>query len=140
MPAKKRRRYLLMWKKRSFVHRRMKIPSFHCCLSKVFLYLQIILEAIPKDETDQARRYRGYVAVDDLFFQDGEACQGHCTFDSGMCGFSNDQNDDDFDWEVVSENSSDSVNIPDFKAKIFKFLAISFKKPKSNDLKSNDSK
>lgn len=59
----------------------------------------MILEAIPKDETDQARRYRGYIAVDDLLFQSGDACQGHCTFDSGLCGFANDQRDD-FDWHV----------------------------------------
>ena len=29
----------------------------------------MIFEAIPKDETDQARGYRGYVAVDDIIFQ-----------------------------------------------------------------------
>ena len=62
---------------------------------------KLILEAIPKDETDQARRYRGYIAVDDLYFDSGEACQGHCTFDSGMCGFLNDNSRDDFDWTVV---------------------------------------
>ncbi len=60
------------------------------------------MEAIPKDETDQARRYRGYIAIDDLFFDVGDACQGHCTFDSGMCGFLNDNTKDDFDWQVVS--------------------------------------
>ena len=27
---------------------------------------------------------------------------GHCTFDSGMCGFLNDNTKDDFDWQVVS--------------------------------------
>ena len=62
----------------------------------------MILEAIPKDETDQARRYRGYIAVDDLYFDSGDSCQGHCTFDSGMCGFLNDNSRDDFDWTVVS--------------------------------------
>ena len=60
------------------------------------------MEAIPKDETDQARRYRGYIAVDDLYFDSGDSCQGHCTFDSGMCGFLNDNSRDDFDWTVVS--------------------------------------
>ena len=66
------------------------------------ILLQLILEAIPKDETDQARRYRGYIAVDDLYFDSGDSCQGHCTFDSGMCGFLNDNSRDDFDWTVVS--------------------------------------
>ncbi len=70
--------------------------------SDILLHAQIILEAIPKDETDQARKYRGYIAIDDLVFKDGEACQGHCTFDAGMCGFLNDNTKDDFDWEVVS--------------------------------------
>ena len=65
--------------------------------------LQILLEAIPKDETDQSRRYRGFIAVDDVKFESGDKCAGHCTFDSGLCGF---QNSDraDFDWEVVSTN------------------------------------
>ena len=40
--------------------------------------------------------------IDDLFFDDGDACQGHCTFDSGMCGFLNENTKDDFNWEVVS--------------------------------------
>jgi hypothetical protein len=30
---------------------------------------KVILEAIPKDETDQARGYRGYIAVDDIQFK-----------------------------------------------------------------------
>jgi hypothetical protein len=27
----------------------------------------LIIEAIPKDETDAARRYRGYIAIDEVF-------------------------------------------------------------------------
>ena len=73
---------------------------------------KLILEAIPKDETDQARRYRGYIAVDDLYFDSGEACQGHCTFDSGMCGFLNDNSGDDFDWTVVRNTISKSFFPP----------------------------
>ena len=33
---------------------------------------QIVLEALPKDETNQGRRYRGYVAIDNLVFEDGD--------------------------------------------------------------------
>ena len=33
------------------------------------LCFQLILEAIPKAESSQARRYRGYIAVDDLVFK-----------------------------------------------------------------------
>ena len=49
----------------------------------------------------QARRYRGYIAIDDVQFKTGSECQGHCNFDSGLCGFSND-GETDFDWKVVS--------------------------------------
>ena len=37
-----------------------------------FFFFQLIFEAIPKDETDQARRYRGYVAIDDIEFKSGK--------------------------------------------------------------------
>ena len=37
-----------------------------------FLPIQIVLEALPKDETNQGRRYRGYVAVDNLVFETGD--------------------------------------------------------------------
>ena len=59
----------------------------------------LILEAIPKAESSQARRYRGYIAVDDIQFNTGEECRGHCTFDSGLCGFTNDASSN-FDWSV----------------------------------------
>ena len=75
------------------------MPFFHCPLSSVFP--QVIFEAIPKDETDQARRYRGYIALDDVTFKPGSDCRGHCTFDAGLCGFRN-SNGADFDWKVVS--------------------------------------
>ena len=67
---------------------------------------QVIFEAIPKDETDQARRYRGYIALDDVNFKSGSHCRGHCTFDAGLCGFKNSDRAD-FDWSVVS-----GVNAP----------------------------
>ena len=31
----------------------------------------------------------------------GDKCQGHCNFDSGLCGFKNSDRAD-FDWKVVS--------------------------------------
>ena len=60
-----------------------------------------MFEAIPKSEEDQARRYRGYIAIDDIKFNSGDECKGHCTFDSGLCKFSNDQSGN-FEWQVVS--------------------------------------
>lgn len=59
----------------------------------------LILEAIPKPETTQVRRYRGYIAVDEIKFRPGSACKGHCTFDSGFCKFTNDPSAN-FQWMV----------------------------------------
>ena len=75
-----------------------------------FSFSQVIFEAIPKDETDQARRYRGYIALDDVNFKSGSNCRGHCTFDAGLCGFKNSDRAD-FDWKVVSEFSSQSLGL-----------------------------
>ena len=43
---------------------------------------------------------------------------GHCTFDSGMCGFLNDNTKDDFDWQVVSAFFS-------YRAKIYVIFLFS---------------
>lgn len=59
----------------------------------------IIMEAIPMAETTQVRRYRGYVAVDEIKFRAGGECHGHCTFDSGFCKFANDPAAN-FEWAV----------------------------------------
>ena len=64
------------------------------------LPVQLLLEAIPKAEADQGRRYRGFIAIDDIQFRAGDECSGHCTFDSGLCKFSNDPNGN-FEWQVV---------------------------------------
>ncbi len=72
------------------------VYSFNICV-----FLQLIFEAIPKDETDQARSYRGFIAIDDILFRSGSSCKGHCNFDSGLCSFTNDD-DADFEWKVVS--------------------------------------
>ena len=63
-----------------------------------------MLEAIPKDESQMARRFRGYIAVDGLKFESGDKCRGQCNFDAGLCdGFTNEQARDDFDWQLVSD-------------------------------------
>jgi len=66
---------------------------------------KLIFEAIPKPESTQARRYRGFIAVDDIKLNPGEQCKGHCTFDSGLCKFSNDQSGN-FEW-LVGRGSND---------------------------------
>nr|CAD7201256.1 unnamed protein product [Timema douglasi] len=63
---------------------------------------QIIFEAIAKDSTDAYRRYRGYVAVDNVARKPGSECRGHCTFESGFCGWRNDE-EDDFDWSLKQD-------------------------------------
>jgi len=59
----------------------------------------LIFESIPESESTQARRYRGYIAIDEIKFNAGDTCKGHCTFDSGLCNFANDQSGN-FKWEV----------------------------------------
>lgn len=38
-----------------------------------------------------------------------DPCLGHCNFDGGLCGWSNDP-DDDFDWNLVSCKNLFSLN------------------------------
>ena len=63
--------------------------------------LQVVFEGLAKDSADAYRKYRGYVAVDNVAVRPGPDCRGHCTFEGGFCGWTN-QNDDDFDWSLVS--------------------------------------
>ncbi|RWS28649.1 MAM and LDL-receptor class A domain-containing protein 1-like protein, partial [Leptotrombidium deliense] len=61
----------------------------------------IILEGIAKTADEPERSYRGYVAVDDIQIQprDDKLCHGHCTFEGGLCGWTNEEEKDDFDWK-----------------------------------------
>lgn len=47
---------------------------------------------------------RGYAAVDDIVFADG-SCENECMFDSDTCNWSNDVNDDDFDWSLARSST-----------------------------------
>ncbi|XP_039298033.1 MAM and LDL-receptor class A domain-containing protein 1-like [Nilaparvata lugens] len=61
---------------------------------------QIVFEGIPKELPDPYRKYRGYVAVDNIVLKPGSECKGHCTFEGpSFCGWTNDENDD-FDWSL----------------------------------------
>ncbi|CAH1392773.1 unnamed protein product [Nezara viridula] len=60
---------------------------------------QIVFEGIAKDLPDPHRKYRGYVAVDNIVIKPGSECRGHCTFEGGFCGWINEENDD-FDWSL----------------------------------------
>lgn len=53
-----------------------------------------------KDLPDPFRKFRGYVAVDNIAIKQGLECKGHCTFEGGFCGWINDE-DDDFNWSLV---------------------------------------
>lgn len=63
--------------------------------------LQIVFEGIAKDLPDPFRKFRGYVAVDNVALKSGIECKGHCSFEGGFCGWTNDE-DDDFNWSLVS--------------------------------------
>ncbi|XP_022647154.1 MAM and LDL-receptor class A domain-containing protein 1-like isoform X1 [Varroa destructor] len=64
---------------------------------------QIWFEGIPKRAKDPSRRFRGYVALDDIVFdkmeEAGDNCLGHCTFEGGFCGWTNADTGDDFNWD-----------------------------------------
>ncbi|XP_069694256.1 MAM and LDL-receptor class A domain-containing protein 1-like [Periplaneta americana] len=60
---------------------------------------QIVFEGLAKDSSDAYRRYRGFVAVDNVAVKQGSECKGHCTFEGGFCGWTNEEGDD-FDWSL----------------------------------------
>ena len=82
------------------------ISSHKCTYYAVIVctYFQIVFEGIAKDLPDPHRKYRGYVAVDNIVIKPGSECKGHCTFEGGFCSWSNEENDD-FDWSLVKIKS-----------------------------------
>lgn len=60
---------------------------------------QVVFEGIAKDLPDPFRKFRGYVAVDNVALKAGSECKGHCTFEGGFCGWINDEGDD-FEWSL----------------------------------------
>ncbi|KAF7496233.1 MAM and LDL-receptor class A domain-containing protein 1 [Sarcoptes scabiei] len=70
---------------------------------------KIAFKANAKKLSDPERSFRGYIAIDDIEFKqiepkilnkEVESCKGHCTFEAGLCAWSNQDDDDDFDWKV----------------------------------------
>lgn len=55
---------------------------------------------------DPFRKYRGFVAVDNVARKPGSECKGHCTFEGGFCTWFNEEGDD-FQWSLVCK-----CNIP----------------------------
>lgn len=64
-----------------------------------------MFEGVAKDIPDPFRKFRGYVAVDNIAVKQGLECKGHCTFEGGFCGWINDE-DDDFNWSLVRRNNT----------------------------------
>ncbi|XP_028968615.1 MAM and LDL-receptor class A domain-containing protein 1 [Galendromus occidentalis] len=64
---------------------------------------QVWFEGIPKRTGDSTRRFRGFIALDDIVFdrmgEAGDNCLGHCTFEGGFCGWTNADTGDDFNWD-----------------------------------------
>jgi hypothetical protein len=59
---------------------------------------------VAKDASDAYRRYRGFVAIDNVALKMGMGCKGHCTFEGGFCGWKH-EDDSDFEWMLVSLSS-----------------------------------
>jgi hypothetical protein len=71
---------------------------------------------VAKDASDAYRRYRGFVAIDNVALKTGMGCKGHCTFEGGFCGWKNEE-EDDFEWFLVSWSSGtkDRTNFCGYK-------------------------
>ena len=66
---------------------------------------KLVFDGITKPFDSPERAYRGYVGIDDFsyaFLGDDTTqagmCHGHCTFEGGLCGWTNLAEEDDFDW------------------------------------------
>ncbi|XP_049780981.1 MAM and LDL-receptor class A domain-containing protein 1-like [Schistocerca cancellata] len=60
---------------------------------------RVVFEALAREPTDTYRHFRGYVALDNVALKPGTECRGHCSFEAGFCGWTNDE-EDDFDWTL----------------------------------------
>ncbi|KAJ6225385.1 hypothetical protein RDWZM_003930 [Blomia tropicalis] len=66
---------------------------------------RIAMKANAKSITNVDRSFRGYIAIDDVQFKQmdetaEEACKGFCTFEAGFCQWTNQDENDDFDWKL----------------------------------------
>ncbi|XP_063609951.1 MAM and LDL-receptor class A domain-containing protein 1-like [Penaeus indicus] len=71
----------------------------------------VIFEGIPVDSNDLSRRFRGFIAIDELSFADSSECGAFCTFEGGICGWSQDSKDD-FDWTQSRGSLNPSTGPP----------------------------
>lgn len=59
------------------------------------------MEGIPREASQLSRRFRGYIAIDNVMLKTATTCPGHCNFDGGFCDWSNERGEeDDFDWSL----------------------------------------
>uniref|UniRef100_A0A6A7FLR1 MAM and LDL-receptor class A domain-containing protein 2-like n=1 Tax=Hirondellea gigas TaxID=1518452 RepID=A0A6A7FLR1_9CRUS len=72
----------------------------------------IIVEGIPVSSGDINRRFRGFIAIDELNFADSSECGAFCTFEAGTCGWVQDENLDDFDWTLSRGSLNPSTGPP----------------------------
>ncbi|XP_042223309.1 MAM and LDL-receptor class A domain-containing protein 1-like isoform X2 [Homarus americanus] len=71
----------------------------------------VIFEGIPVDSSALSRRFRGYIALDELTFAESSQCGAFCTFEGGTCGWTQDANDD-FDWTQSRGSLNPSTGPP----------------------------
>ena len=77
-----------------------------------------MFEAVAEEWNPNQKRLRGHIGLDNVDLGTwidlennndvnnqgnllSNPCLGHCNFDGGFCGWSNEQQDDDFDWRLV---------------------------------------
>ena len=66
---------------------------------------KLVFDGIAKPYDSPERSYRGFIGIDDFSYAfSGEEsaatgmCYGHCTFEGGLCSWTNLVEEDDFDW------------------------------------------
>ncbi|KAL0267745.1 UNVERIFIED_CONTAM: hypothetical protein PYX00_009926 [Menopon gallinae] len=69
---------------------------------------KIVFEGVAKDIGDPFRKYRGYVALDNIARKPGTECKGHCTFEGGFCTWFN-EDGDDFQWSLGRGSNNPST-------------------------------
>lgn len=72
----------------------------------------IIVEGIPVTSSDINRRFRGFIAIDELDFAESSECGAFCTFEAGTCGWEQDTQLDDFDWTLSRGSLNPSTGPP----------------------------
>ncbi|ROT72905.1 putative MAM domain-containing protein 2-like [Penaeus vannamei] len=72
---------------------------------------QVVYTFDQRHSNDLSRRFRGFIAIDELSFADSSECGAFCTFEGGICGWTQDSKDD-FDWTQSRGSLNPSTGPP----------------------------